>query len=87
MTNQEAFVQSIVDGILNSPIYAQNTLIFITHDEFGGFQDHVARGGDSGYPLTNSFDGKYYGPRLPAIAIGKVVKVCSREVFFFVIFS
>jgi len=73
MAAEETHAAAILDAVLASSKYKDNTLVFITHDEHGGFYDHVKRGGTD-LPLTNKFDGKTYGPRLPALGMGNVVK-------------
>lgn len=61
------FVTTLVDHVLGSP-YADNTLILLTYDESGGYFDHV------GPPPTSAVDGKPYGPRVPALALGRFAK-------------
>ncbi|MFO0746176.1 MAG: alkaline phosphatase family protein [Myxococcota bacterium] len=62
------WMQAIVEEILASPIYADNTLVLITMDEGGGFYDHVPP------PPANRYDRQPYGTRVPTIAVGPFVK-------------
>ncbi|HEV3183662.1 MAG TPA: alkaline phosphatase family protein [Xanthobacteraceae bacterium] len=59
------FVQGVVDAVLRSDAYANQTLILVVPDESGGYFDHVA-------PPPRSFvDHLPYGPRTSFVAIGK----------------
>jgi hypothetical protein len=59
------FVQGVVDAIMGSPNYANQTLILVVPDESGGYFDHIA-------PPPRSFvDHQPYGPRTSFVAIGK----------------
>jgi phospholipase C len=60
----EGFTQKIVDQVEASP-YAQNTAIFITEDEGGGYYD-------SGYVQPLDFFGD--GTRIPLIVVSPLVK-------------
>ncbi len=62
------FVDGIVQRILGSPIYGQNTLILVTWDEGGGFFDHVTP------PATSAADHQDYGTRVPLLAIGRFAR-------------
>jgi phospholipase C len=73
----ESNVDGIVQSLLGSPLYANNTLILLTWDEGGGFYDHVTPPpsienfptGDpnAGLPVP-------YGTRVPFLAIGPFVR-------------
>jgi len=56
----EGFVKKIVDQVEASPEYTQNTVIFITEDEGGGYYD-------SGYVQPLDFFGD--GTRIPLIVV------------------
>jgi phospholipase C len=60
----ENFVTGIVNAIMNSS-YWNNTAIFLTWDDFGGFYDHVPP------PVV---DGLGLGPRVPLIVISPYAK-------------
>ena len=62
------FSTGAIQSILNSPIYAENTLILLTWDEGGGFFDHVTP------PPNSAIDMQPYGTRVPMLAIGKFAK-------------
>ncbi|KAJ3250273.1 hypothetical protein HDU77_006803 [Chytriomyces hyalinus] len=64
----EKLNKEIIESILNSPIYSQNTLVLLVPDESGGFRDSVAP------PGRSAIDNKLYGPRIPFVAVGKMVK-------------
>jgi phospholipase C len=68
ITTGESFVRGVVNDILNSSLYAENTLILVVPDESGGFYDHVAP------PATSTVDKRAYGPRLPLLALGYFAK-------------
>jgi len=72
ITDGADFVQRVVDTVLNSQVYGQNTLVLVVYDEGGGFYDHISP------PATSSVDGQAYGSRLPFFAIGYFAK--SNEV-------
>jgi phospholipase C len=61
------FVTQIISQVQASP-YAASTLVLVTWDEGGGYFDHVAP------PAANTADNKPYGPRVPLIAVGPMVK-------------
>lgn len=61
------FVRELVDSIAASP-YASNTLVLVVYDESGGYFDHVAP------PSNSTVDGKPYGPRTPAFAVGRFAR-------------
>ncbi|KAI9202971.1 phosphoesterase family-domain-containing protein [Polychytrium aggregatum] len=64
ITAGENFSQGIIDTIMNSSIYSENTLIILVPDESGGFRDSVAP------PPRSVVDNKPYGPRTPFVVIG-----------------
>jgi phospholipase C len=59
-----AFVSGVVNAVLGSAAYADDTLVLLTYDESGGFFDHVAP------PPASTVDGQAYGPRIPLVAVG-----------------
>ena len=61
----EGFVKKIVDGVEASPALRDNTAIFITFDEGGGYYD-------SGYVQPLDFFGD--GTRIPLIVVSKYTK-------------
>jgi phospholipase C len=63
-----AFVTGVVNAVLGSPAYQNDTLILLTYDESGGFFDHVSP------PPASTVDGEAYGPRIPLVAIGYFAK-------------
>lgn len=60
----ENFVAAQINAVMNSA-YWQNTAIFLTWDDWGGFYDHVAP------PIL---DGEGLGPRVPLIVISPYAK-------------
>jgi len=68
ITSGQTFADSIVQKILKSKLYSNDTLIVILPDESGGYYDHVSP------PATSTIDNFAYGPRTPFIAIGNMVK-------------
>ena len=59
--------QRVVDAVMNSSLYKNNTLIVLVPDESGGFYDHIT-------PLdVSAIDGQPYGPRIPLVLIGDAV--------------
>jgi phospholipase C len=62
-----AFLSTVRDAVRRSPLQ-DSTLLLIVYDESGGFFDHVAP------PPASAADGQPYGPRVPLIALGKMVK-------------
>jgi len=63
-----ALVKNLIDSVAASPTYKDNTLIFWTYDECGGFFDHVSP------PADSLVDLQPYGPRIPMMAIGALAK-------------
>ena len=61
------FVTGLIDEVMSSR-YADDTLVLVVYDESGGYFDHVAP------PPTSEVDGKPYGPRSPALAIGRFAR-------------
>jgi phospholipase C len=59
-----SWVSSIVNAVGNSP-YWENTAIFITWDDWGGWYDHVAP------PILNSYE---YGFRVPLVVVSPYAK-------------
>lgn len=59
---------AIIEKVLQSPHYKENTLILFTYDEGGGYFDHVAP------PPVSIIDHKPYGTRVPLLAIGNFAK-------------
>lgn len=73
ISHGEKNVAAVVNAILSSPIYADNTLILLTWDEGGGFYDHVAPPPSiEKFPAGSLYAGDPipYGPRVPFLAIG-----------------
>jgi phospholipase C len=69
LSSEQSNVNNILNTILNSARYANNTLVIAYPDESGGFYDHVAP------PRYSSpIDNTVYGPRLYFLAMGNVVK-------------
>ncbi|KAJ3222102.1 hypothetical protein HDU81_010143 [Chytriomyces hyalinus] len=64
----ETINKEIIASILNSPIYSKNTLVLLVPDESGGFRDSVSP------PGRSAVDNKLYGPRIPFVAVGNMVK-------------
>jgi len=62
------FVTGIVDAVLNSNTYKDNTLILLVYDEGGGYFDHVAP------PPTSAVDCQPYGVRTIFMALGPMAK-------------
>jgi phospholipase C len=58
----EGYVAKIVNGVMGNPALADNTAIFVTFDEGGGYWD-------SGYIQPLDFFGD--GPRIPMIVVSK----------------
>jgi phospholipase C len=59
------FVQGVIDAVMGSAFYAEQTLILVVPDESGGYFDHVS-------PPPRSFvDHVPYGARTSFVAIGK----------------
>ncbi len=69
--NGMQYVTSIVNAIMNSPCgYWNNTVIFLTWDDWGGFMDHVMP--PVGYAPNGYRDS--YGIRVPALIISTWAK-------------
>ncbi len=68
ISNGQQSVQKVLDRILTSPRYMDETLILVTWDEGGGYFDHVAP------PPASTVDGKPYGTRVPLLAIGRFAR-------------
>jgi phospholipase C len=68
MCQGENWTVQQVNAILQSPTYKNNTAIFITWDDFGGFYDHVD-------PTT--VDEYGLGPRVPLLIISPYTKIGS----------
>jgi len=62
------FTTNLIDQILQSPLYKDNTLILLTADESGGYYDHISP------PSISPVDGQPYGPRTFLLAIGPFAK-------------
>ncbi len=62
------FVTGVVDAVLNSATYQNNTLILLVYDEGGGYFDHVAP------PPTSAVDCQPYGVRTIFMALGPMAK-------------
>lgn len=62
------FATGVVQSILESPDYSENTLVLLTWDEGGGFFDHVTP------PPNSPADLQPYGTRVGMLAIGKFAK-------------
>jgi phospholipase C len=71
-----AFVKSMVDMILSSASYGNNTLVLLTWDEGGGFYDHVAPPASPPTAVDSDDNGAAvpYGTRVPLLAIGPFSK-------------
>ena len=65
MCQGENWTVQQVNAILQSPTYKNNTAIFITWDDFGGFYDHV---------VPPTVDGFGLGPRVPLLIISPYAK-------------
>ena len=71
MSQGQDYVTSLVNAVMQSP-YWQNTAIFISWDEFGGFYDHVPPPDvdfNKGNPSVNG-----YGVRVPGLMISAYAK-------------
>ena len=62
----EAWTATQVNAVMNNPYLWNNTVMFITWDDFGGFYDHVAPNVDA--------QGWRNGFRVPLICVGKYCK-------------
>lgn len=58
----------VIQNIMASQKYNNNTLIILVPDESGGFYDHVNP------PVSSTIDGTQYGPRTQFITVGNMVK-------------
>ncbi|KAJ3295772.1 hypothetical protein HDU79_008468 [Rhizoclosmatium sp. JEL0117] len=63
----ENFNAGVINQILASPLYKDNTVVFLVPDESGGFRDSMPT------PPRSAVDNKPYGPRTPFIAVGNIV--------------
>ncbi|CAF1281961.1 unnamed protein product [Rotaria sordida] len=68
LTAGQTIAQNIVNAINASDTYRENTVIFVSHDESGGYYDHVSP------PPNSIIDNQPYGPRMPFVAIGYQIK-------------
>ena len=76
VTRGEALLKQVYETIRNSPHW-ENSVLIVTHDEHGGFYDHVpaprtvAPGDSTTSPENNryTFDFTWLGVRVPAIVI------------------
>ncbi|KAJ3061449.1 hypothetical protein HDU98_002646 [Podochytrium sp. JEL0797] len=64
----EAFNAQVINAIMTSPLYKDNTIIILTPDESGGFWDGITP------PSPSAIDGMPYGPRTPFVVLGEPVK-------------
>jgi hypothetical protein len=62
----ETWTANQVSAVMNNPYLWNNTVMFITWDDFGGFYDHVA-------PIVDN-QGWRNGFRVPVICVGKYCK-------------
>jgi phospholipase C len=63
-----AFVQGVVDAVLGSATYRDDTLVLLVYDEGGGYFDHVPP------PPTSTIDNQPYGVRTVFMALGPMAK-------------
>ncbi|KAI8902550.1 phosphoesterase [Globomyces pollinis-pini] len=63
----EQFNEKIINQVLSSPIYRENTLILLVPDESGGYRDSIKP------PPKSTVDNQPYGPRTHFLAIGHMV--------------
>jgi phospholipase C len=68
LTAGETISQNIINAVMGSSTYNQNTVVFMVPDESGGFYDHISP------PSISSVDGKMYGPRTQFVAVGYQTK-------------
>ncbi|CAF5021013.1 unnamed protein product [Rotaria sp. Silwood1] len=68
LTAGELISQNVINAIMASNTYKENTVIFLIRDESGGYYDHVSP------PPISKIDNKPYGPRIPFTAIGYQIK-------------
>ncbi|KAI8901449.1 phosphoesterase family-domain-containing protein [Globomyces pollinis-pini] len=64
----ELFNEKIINQVLSSPLYRENTLILLVPDESGGYRDSIKP------PPKSTVDNHPYGPRTPFLAIGHMVQ-------------
>ncbi|KAJ2996168.1 hypothetical protein HDV02_006751 [Globomyces sp. JEL0801] len=64
----EQFNEKIINQVLSSPLYRENTLILLVPDESGGYRDSIKP------PPKSTVDNHPYGPRTPFLAIGHMVQ-------------
>ncbi|KAI8622261.1 phosphoesterase [Chytriomyces sp. MP71] len=67
ISDGENFNAVIINQILSSPLYRDNTVIFLVPDESGGFRDSVTP------PPRSDVDNKLYGPRTQFLAVSNLV--------------
>ncbi|KAI8901374.1 phosphoesterase family-domain-containing protein [Globomyces pollinis-pini] len=67
ISSGELFNQDVIERILTSTIYRENTLILLVPDESGGYRDSITP------PPKSKVDNHPYGPRIPLLAIGNMV--------------
>jgi phospholipase C len=72
LTDGIAFATGIAKQIAESPRYAEETLVIITHFTSGGFYDHVSPPPPP--PSTIDPANVPYGPRVPFLALGAGVR-------------
>jgi phospholipase C len=72
LTDGIAFATRIAKQIAESPRYAEETLVIITHFTSGGFYDHVSP--PQPPPITIDPANVPYGPRVPFLALGAGVR-------------
>ena len=58
----------VINKVMESEYYRDNTLVILVPDESGGFYDHVTP------PNKSEVDGYTYGPRTQFITVGQMVK-------------
>ncbi len=63
-----AAAKAVIDPVLASSTYKDNTLVLVTYDEGGGYYDHVSP------PPTSTIDCQPYGVRTILIALGKFAR-------------
>lgn len=83
VTPGEALIKQVYEAIRKSPVW-NNSLLFITYDEHGGFYDSVppptSYAPNDGSPSTyntNGFDFKTYGVRVPAVVVSPYIPAGS----------
>ncbi|KAI8894767.1 phosphoesterase family-domain-containing protein [Globomyces pollinis-pini] len=68
ISSGERFNDKVIDLVMNSTLYSNNTLIILVPDESGGFYDSIAP------PPTNPLDSRPYGPRTSFLLVGAAAK-------------